>query len=111
MHVFLFIFISSCFSDRATLVWNLASVARQESFGRAGLMALASCIASTACHSYTDNENGVHHSVDGSLEVHQIKSAQENLLPCSAADILDVLGIIVERSKQHFNPNYRLKGL
>ncbi|XP_029120003.1 uncharacterized protein [Elaeis guineensis] len=96
-------------SDRATLVWSLASVAKQESFGRAGLMALVSCIASAACYSYTDNENGVRHSVDGSLEVDQIESAQGNVLPCSPADILDVLGIIIERSKQHFNPNYRLK--
>ncbi|XP_038975509.1 uncharacterized protein LOC103710780 [Phoenix dactylifera] len=96
-------------SDRATLVWSLAAVTRQEAFGRAGLMALASCIASAACHSYTDNVNEVHHSVDGPLEVDQKKSAQEDLLPCSPADILDVLGIIIERSKQHFNPNYRLK--
>lgn len=67
-------------------------------------MALALCMASAACHS--DTHSGSQVCLDAEL-----KSTQSRFLPCSSADLLDSLGIIIERSKQHFNPNYRLKGL
>ncbi|WOL09568.1 hypothetical protein Cni_G18321 [Canna indica] len=91
------------FSDRASFVWHLASVAISDSFGRAGLMTLASCISSAACHFDTHNGDDVCSVVE------QVKSTQESFLPCSTADLLDALGIVIERSKQHFNSNYRLK--
>lgn len=93
-------------SERLAFVWSLASVARQEAFGRAGLMSLAFCIASAACPSSPYNAGEVHRR---SLDAELVESAQDKFLPCSTADILDVLGIIIERSKQHFNPNYRLQ--
>ncbi|CAL9124432.1 unnamed protein product [Musa textilis] len=89
-------------SDRAAFVRILSSVLLSDSFGRAGLMALASCIASAACHSDT-------HSGSQGCSDAELKSTQSRFLPCSSADLLDSLGIIIERSKQHFNPNYRLK--
>ncbi|XP_064989875.1 uncharacterized protein LOC135627659 isoform X4 [Musa acuminata AAA Group] len=89
-------------SDRAAFVRILASVLLSDSFGRAGLMALALCMASAACHSDT-------HSGSQVCSDAELKSTQSRFLPCSSADLLDSLGIIIERSKQHFNPNYRLK--
>ncbi|XP_065031329.1 uncharacterized protein LOC103970039 isoform X3 [Musa acuminata AAA Group] len=89
-------------SDRAAFVRILASVLLSDSFGRAGLMALALCMASAACHSVT-------HSGSQVCSDAELKSTQSRFLPCSSADLLDSLGIIIERSKQHFNPNYRLK--
>lgn len=104
MCFFILTFVSFYYSDRVAFVWSLASVIISESFGRAGLMALSSCIASAAYHSDACKESEV------CSVVKQENPFQESLLPCSAADLLDVLGIVIERSKQHFNSNYRLKG-
>ena len=43
------------YSDRIHLVWSLASAAKQDSFGRAGLMTLASCVASCTRQSETND--------------------------------------------------------
>lgn len=76
---------------------NLASVAKQQSFGRAGLMGLAECIASAACGVQKHNDCG--------------EEWLEDKLSDNGEDFLDVLRFIVECSKQHFNPNYRLRGI
>uniref|UniRef100_A0A0E0K7H1 tRNA (guanosine(18)-2'-O)-methyltransferase TARBP1 n=1 Tax=Oryza punctata TaxID=4537 RepID=A0A0E0K7H1_ORYPU len=89
--------------DRLHLVWSLASSAKHDSFGRAGLMALAFCVASCACQ----------------LSTHDLPcdSAGQEMAKCNGdahtevntEDLLDVLMILCEKSKQHFNPKYRLK--
>ncbi|XP_020262865.1 uncharacterized protein LOC109838846 [Asparagus officinalis] len=91
-------------SERADFVWSLASVAKKESFGRAGLMALAFCIASAACQCDTQNGRGKHYTASEFSG----ESSQE-VTPSRASDLLDALGFVIERSKQHFNPNYRLQ--
>ncbi|KAM7494028.1 hypothetical protein LguiB_028637 [Lonicera macranthoides] len=87
--------------EKITFLINLASVAKKYSFGRAGLMSFAECIASAAV--------GVHAR---NCEVEQCKdmlSATEVSLHNDKVELLDVLRFIMESSKQHFNHNYRLK--
>lgn len=88
-------------SESAAFISSLALVATSSSFGRAGLMALASCIASAACCCDT------HTASKECSATEQVKSTEERCLPFDAAEFLDALGIVIERSKQHFNPNYR----
>ncbi|XP_020081314.1 uncharacterized protein LOC109704964 isoform X3 [Ananas comosus] len=96
-------------SVRLSLVWSLASAAKYDSFGRAGLMALAFCIASSAGWSEdTQGETDVSCALATS-EAKETIYGGVTLLPVSPEDVLDALGVVIERSKQHFNPNYRLK--
>lgn len=76
---------------------NLASLVKKYSFGRAGLMSLAECVAAAAAGIVTPGKNGVE-QCDGD------STCNDN------AALLDVFRLIIETSKQHFNPNYRLKG-
>ncbi|RLN39238.1 uncharacterized protein C2845_PM01G00170 [Panicum miliaceum] len=89
--------------DRMHLVWSLASAAKHDSFGRAGLMTLASCVASCTCQS---DINDVPCATPG-----KEASKCDGDVPAEvwSADLLDALWILSERSKQHFNPKYRLK--
>ncbi|KAJ0961816.1 hypothetical protein J5N97_029644 [Dioscorea zingiberensis] len=98
-------------SERVELVCNLASIARQDSFSRAGLMALAFCITSAAGTAVIHNTSEVHDSMNNCTvpQVKEAESSQENPLSSRTAEVLDVLGVVVERSKQHFNPRYRLR--
>lgn len=89
--------------DRLHLVWSLASAAKQDSFGRAGLMTLAFCVASCACQSDT------HDLPCASAGEETAKCDGDASTSVNTADLLDVLWILSERSKQHFNPKYRLK--
>lgn len=92
------------YSERAAFISSLALVATSSSFGRAGLMALASCIASGACcDTHTANKE--------CSATEQVTSTEERCLSFDAAELLDALGIVIERSKQHFNPNYRRRGM
>lgn len=88
---------ASCLNLRTgvAFVRKLASVAKQQSFGRAGLMGLAESIASAACGVQKHNDCG--------------EEWLENKLSDNGEDFLDVLRFIIECSKQHFNPNYRLR--
>uniref|UniRef100_A0A804LBT9 tRNA/rRNA methyltransferase (SpoU) family protein n=1 Tax=Zea mays TaxID=4577 RepID=A0A804LBT9_MAIZE len=89
--------------DRIHLVWSLASAAKQDSFGRAGLMTLASCVASCTRQSET---NDVPCAISGKAVTKCDGCVPTEVRP---TDLLDVLWILSERSKQHFNPKYRLK--
>ncbi|KAL6648997.1 hypothetical protein ACP70R_013221 [Stipagrostis hirtigluma subsp. patula] len=89
--------------DRIHLVWSLASAAKQDSFGRAGLMTLAFCVASCACQ---PDINDVQCATSGN-EVAKCNGDAPGEV--RTADLLDALWILSERSKQHFNPKYRLK--
>ncbi|GMN30914.1 hypothetical protein TIFTF001_003022 [Ficus carica] len=95
---------ASCLSLKKWIAFlsNLASAARQHSFSRAGLMGLAECIASAA-HRVTTHDN------DGKAEVGQDAFNSESLLQNEKIILLDALRFIIESSKQHFNPNYRLR--
>ncbi|XP_078155872.1 tRNA/rRNA methyltransferase (SpoU) family protein [Carex rostrata] len=83
-------------SDCLFFVWSLASAARHDNFGRAGLMALSFCIASASCHFSKQKPEY------STCMLFKDKFA-------TPVDLLDALGIVIERSKQHFNPNYRLQ--
>jgi tRNA guanosine-2'-O-methyltransferase len=68
-------------------------------------MTLAFCIASCACQPDT---NDAPCATSGN-EVAKCHGDAPTTL--TTLDLLDVLCILSERSKQHFNPKYRLKGL
>lgn len=67
-------------------------------------MGLAECIASAA-HRVATHDN------DGKAERGQDVFNSESLLQNENIILLDALRFIIESSKQHFNPNYRLRGL
>nr|CAB3502311.1 unnamed protein product [Digitaria exilis] len=90
--------------DRIHLVWRLASAAKHDSFSRAGLMTLASCVASCTCQSDINDISCATPGKEAS------KCDGDVPTEVSSADLLDALWILGERSKQHFNPKYRLKG-
>ncbi|KAL9326764.1 hypothetical protein ACSQ67_007409 [Phaseolus vulgaris] len=86
-------------------LYNLASTAKHQSFGRAGLMGLADCIASVA------SGIGIVHHVrtelfKGTFSV-EFVSEMENQY--DKKELLDIFRYVVESSKQHFNPSYRLQ--
>lgn len=87
---------------------SLASVAKHFSFGRAGLMGLAECIASAA-RGVGGHDSEEKWSEDAFPDEVLVKSSPENFSDSRTA-ILDVLRFVIESSKQHFNPNYRLQG-
>ncbi|KAB5573980.1 hypothetical protein DKX38_001174 [Salix brachista] len=86
---------------------SLASVAKHFSFGRAGLMGLAECIASAA-RGVGGHDSEEKWSEDAFPDEVLVKSSPENFSDSQTA-ILDVLRFVIESSKQHFNPNYRLQ--
>ena len=67
-------------------------------------MGLAECIASAARQVTT-------HDNDGKSKGGQDAFNSESLLQNEKIILLDALRFIIESSKQHFNPNYRLRGL
>nr|XP_043612363.1 uncharacterized protein LOC122584195 isoform X2 [Erigeron canadensis] len=89
---------SVCLSERERMKFlvNLASLVKNYSFGRAGLMSLAECVAAV----------GAGFTIPGETEVEQ---CDEDSTYNDKAALLDVFRFIIESSKQHFNPNYRLK--
>ncbi|TKV98779.1 hypothetical protein SEVIR_9G583000v4 [Setaria viridis] len=89
--------------DRIHLVWSLASAAKHDSFGRAGLMTLASCVASCTCQSDINDVPCATPWKEAS------KCDGDVPTEVRSEDLLDALWILSERSKQHFNPKYRLK--
>ncbi|KAL1200621.1 hypothetical protein V5N11_019810 [Cardamine amara subsp. amara] len=87
---------------------NLASLAKKQSFGRAGFMAFVQCIVSTAyvIGGYGDKE--IRHLEDGfSGTAHE--PFCEHLSQDDMTHILDVLKFVAESSRQHFNHKYRIR--
>ncbi|KAK1407772.1 hypothetical protein QVD17_39399 [Tagetes erecta] len=86
-----------CLSEREQrpFLSNLASLVKKYSFGRAGLMSLAECVVAAAAGIATAGKNGVEQCDDS--------TCNDNVA------LLDVFRFIIESSKQHFNPSYRLK--
>lgn len=89
-----------------TLLSNLASLAKTYSFGRAGLMSLVECVAAAAGIS----KPGKNEAEKCDEAPHVMKSDTDSTYYNDKAALLDVFRFIIESSKQHFNPNYRLKG-
>ncbi|KAG9452528.1 hypothetical protein H6P81_005432 [Aristolochia fimbriata] len=90
--------------ERLGFLCSLASLAKQESFGRIGLMTLAVCIASAS------GGIDIHYEVESQCtENCSLPESDPVHLPNDSADLLDALRVVVERSKHHFNPNYRLR--
>ncbi|KAA8525977.1 hypothetical protein F0562_007922 [Nyssa sinensis] len=88
---------------------NLASVAKQQSFRRAGLMGLAECIASAACGVQTHNGNQVELCKAASPDMVKGESVPGSSSHDDIRDLLDGLRFVIESSKQHFNQNYRFR--
>ncbi|MCH81797.1 hypothetical protein A2U01_0002589 [Trifolium medium] len=85
--------------------FDLTSTAKHQSFGRAGLMGLAECIASASTgigiliHARTESSTGT-------FPV-ELVNGMEN--QTDKKELLDIFRYVVESSKQHFNPSYRLQ--
>lgn len=106
------LFILNGYRRRVAFLSNLASAAKQLSFSRAGLIGLVECIASAASRVRTDTndheaELGGHIFPDMVQEEFESESSPQN----GKILLIDSLRFIIESSKQHFNPNYRLRGL
>ncbi|XP_052209740.1 uncharacterized protein LOC127813058 isoform X2 [Diospyros lotus] len=101
---------ASCLNLRKlAFLINLASAIKKQSFGRPGLMALSECIASAACGVQTHNKSEVEWGKDVSFALVPEQSATAGSFNYEKEDLLDVLRFVIESSKQHFNPNYRLQ--
>ncbi|KAJ4826548.1 hypothetical protein Tsubulata_039607 [Turnera subulata] len=87
---------------------SLASVAKHQSFGRAGLMGLVECIASTARGAGTHVDSDAEGNKQALSDV-DLESCPEKDSQCEKVVLLDVMRFVIESSKQHFNPNYRLR--
>lgn len=74
-------------------------------------MALAECIASAACGVGIQDDKKAEWSEDAFPHEAQLESSSKIFNDIDEADLLDVLRFVIESSKQHFNPNYRLRGL
>ncbi|XP_031502513.1 uncharacterized protein LOC116265767 isoform X2 [Nymphaea colorata] len=94
----------SCWEKRGFLC-GLFALVTKESFGRAGLMALATCIASFACGSDTNKfwaEICGRDPVDDEVE----ESGQYS---AAGKKLLGILQLVLEQCRHHFNPSYRLQ--
>ncbi|KAK4338184.1 hypothetical protein RND71_042671 [Anisodus tanguticus] len=74
---------------------RLASVAKRQSFGRAGLMCLTKCISSAAC------------GIGQCGHMSPVSLQDKESYMRDKVDLLDTFRYIMESSKQHFNPSYR----
>lgn len=107
MIVYMFYIQYKC-RTRVVFLQQLTSLARKKSLGRVGLISLSECIASAASVFGLGN-NSEGECFDGSS-----LSAQGDLIDYSLGckmELLDDLRFVVENSKQHFNPSYRIQGL
>ncbi|GJV99521.1 hypothetical protein Tco_1554773, partial [Tanacetum coccineum] len=86
---------------------NLASLAKTYSFGRAGLMSLAGCVADAAFGISKPANNEAKKFDEAPREM---KSDTDSTYYNDKAALLDVFRFIIGSNKQHFNPNYHLKG-
>ncbi|GMH28826.1 hypothetical protein Nepgr_030669 [Nepenthes gracilis] len=100
---------------RISFLCNLASIARQQSLGRAGLMSLVECISSASvsppiCTVGIDNSHDSQTKCcrDDLTDVLATRSP-ETCLCNEKTDFIDGLRFLVQSGKQHFNPNYRLR--
>lgn len=74
-------------------------------------MGLAECIASAACGGQTCDVSEGESCVNGMMGNSQVESALNGYSYNNKEELLDALRFVMESSRQHFNPNYRLKGI
>ncbi|XP_010439980.1 PREDICTED: uncharacterized protein LOC104723330 isoform X2 [Camelina sativa] len=101
---------TSCLNprNRVGFLINLASLAKKQSFGRAGFMALVQCIVSTSdvVGGYGDKEMWhLENKFSGTAD----EPSCEHLSQDDMTHILDVLKFVAESSRQHFNHKYRIR--
>ena len=74
-------------------------------------MSLAECIAYAACGDQTCKSDKFDHCGDDISRSNQTRNALDIKSYNNKEELLDVLRFVMESSRQHFNPNYRLKGI
>lgn len=99
----------SFYRNRIGFLINLASLAKKQSFGRAGFMALVQCIVSTAYVVGGYGNKEMEHPENRFSET-SLDSSSEHLSQDDMSHILDVLKFVAESSRQHFNHKYRTRG-
>ncbi|XP_074269533.1 uncharacterized protein LOC141592672 [Silene latifolia] len=97
--------------EQVSFLKKLASVAREQSLSRAGLMSLSQCVISasksTSASAQTHIEGIFSAREHADVSAH---SAGINGFPCTdKAGLIDSLRFLVENSKQHFNRNFRFR--
>ncbi|CAI9292192.1 unnamed protein product [Lactuca saligna] len=93
---------TACLSEgeQMRLLMDVALLVKNQSFSRAGLMSLAECVAAAA--------DGVRRLNKKEVDL-ELEAADTDTSYNDKAALLDVFRFILDTSKQHFNPNYRLK--
>lgn len=101
---------TSCLNPRNQIGFliNLASLAKKQSFGRAGFMALAQCIVSTAYVVGGYGNKEMEH-LENRFSGTPLEPSSEHLSQDEMSHILDVLKFVAESSRQHFNHKYRTR--
>ncbi|CAH2078761.1 unnamed protein product [Thlaspi arvense] len=94
--------------NRVVFLINLASLAKKQSFGRAGFMALVQCIVSTA-HVVGGYGNKEMKHLENRFSGTPLEPSSEHLSADDMSHILDVLKFVAESSRQHFNHKYRTR--
>ncbi|KAK9716282.1 hypothetical protein RND81_06G223200 [Saponaria officinalis] len=98
-----------CRRERILFLKKLASVAREQSLTRAGLMGLSQCIVSASNFSSVSTAQTHSKGIFGA-ENHTDVSADVNRFPCTdKLGLIDSLRFLIENSKQHFNRNFRFR--
>ncbi|CAO2837876.1 unnamed protein product [Amaranthus hypochondriacus] len=101
--------------EQILFLCKLTSVARQHTLGRAGLMSLSACIfAASDSFKFSVAEGHVEGAVcarqcmNTLTDMNGLQSPKSQIC-ADKAELIDNLRYLVENSKQHFNPNYRLR--
>ncbi|CAN1333845.1 Probable methyltransferase TARBP1 [Linum perenne] len=102
---------TSCQSVRngVTLVIALASVVKHRSISRAGLMGLAECLASAALGLGKYESSEIERNAPDLVDKSRVKNSLDFFSSNDKSELLEVLRFVLETSRQHFNPNYRLR--
>ncbi|CAN0842679.1 Probable methyltransferase TARBP1 [Linum grandiflorum] len=102
---------TSCLSvrDGVALIIALASVVKHRSIGRAGLMGLAECLGSAARGLEQSKHSELEQNAPDLVEDSQTETSLEFISSNYKSELLEVLRFVLETSRQHFNPNYRLR--
>ncbi|KAH9305250.1 hypothetical protein KI387_009654, partial [Taxus chinensis] len=94
---------------RKKFVQHLASVAKYKSLGRAGFMTLVLCVKEASCGDDWIEKEGIFKKSMLLSDTMDRGSSLDIYIPqeTTSADLIEVLRLLVESSKQHFNPKYR----
>ncbi|KAH9607099.1 hypothetical protein KSS87_005028 [Heliosperma pusillum] len=98
--------------EQVSFLKKLASVAKEQSLSRAGLMSLSQCVVSA---SKSTNVSATQTHIEGIFGAREhtavsAHSAGVNGFPCTdKAGLIDSLRFLVENSKQHFNHKFRFR--